>query len=98
MHTSHARIPTAAASRYLQQLCKHWSHKFAVEYTPERGTIPFAHDRRCLLQATPDDLVMQIEANDDAALTRLEGVVVDHLKRFAFRENLGAITWQRTPA
>lgn len=96
IHTSEARVPTAAASRYLQQLCKHWSHKFAVEYTPETGSIPFAADRRCLLAATPDHLVMRVETEDDAALARMQGVVVDHLKRYAFREDLGEITWQRT--
>jgi hypothetical protein len=95
MPTSQARIPTAAASRYLQQVCKHWSHKFAVEFTPEQGTIPFADDRRCLLEATPDRLRLRIEAADEATLQRMEGVVIDHLKRFAFREDLGDIAWQR---
>ena len=53
MPASHAIVPTAAASRYLQQLCKHWSHKFAVEFTPEHGTIPFDAERRCTLDASP---------------------------------------------
>ena len=35
MPRSQATVTTASASRYLQQLCKHWSHKFAVEFTPE---------------------------------------------------------------
>jgi uncharacterized protein len=96
MHVSEAQIPTASASRYLQQLCKHWSHKFAVEFTPERGSIPFDADRRCLLEATPDHLALRIEAADEATLVRMEGVIIDHLKRFAFREDLGAIAWQRT--
>ena len=51
MPASQATVPTASASRYLQQLCKHWSHKFAVEFTPEHGTIPFDETRvpaRCL--------------------------------------------------
>lgn len=30
-----AMVPTTSGSRYLQQLCKHWSHKFAVDFTPE---------------------------------------------------------------
>jgi hypothetical protein len=95
MHASQAEITTASASRYLQQLCKHWSHKFAVEFTPERGAIPFASDRRCLLEATPERLTLRIEAADEAMLQRMEGVVVDHLKRFAFREDLGDIAWRR---
>ena len=96
MHVSEARVPTASASRYLQQLCKHWGHKFAVEFSPEKGRIPFAADRCCLLEAGPDHLVLRIEAADAASLERMEGVVVDHLKRFAFREDLSAIAWQRS--
>jgi hypothetical protein len=36
-----ARVPTESASRYLQQLAKHWSHKMAVTFTAEEGTITF---------------------------------------------------------
>ena len=93
---SQARIPTAAASRYLQQLCKHWSHKFAVEFTPERGHIPFAADRKCGLEAQEEGVGARLEAGDEEALSRLEGVVIEHLKRFAFREDLGEVTWDRS--
>ena len=34
MIRSIARVPTDKGSRYLQQLCKHWSHNLAVEFTP----------------------------------------------------------------
>jgi hypothetical protein len=95
MVQSQAQVPTASASRYLQQICKHWSHKFAVEFTPEHGTIPFSEDRRCDFSATDGILTMRIEAADDATLERTQHVVVDHLKRFAFREDLGEIRWQK---
>jgi hypothetical protein len=95
MPASHAVIATPSASRYLQQLCKHWSHKFAVEFSPEHGTIPFDETRRCTLDASPDQLALRIDAADEAALERMQGVVIDHLKRFAFREDLGEVTWTR---
>jgi uncharacterized protein len=95
MPASQAAIPTASASRYLQQLCKHWSHKFAVEFTPQHGTIPFDATRLCTLDAAPDVLTLRIEAADDATLERTQGVVIDHLKRFAFRDELGEVTWER---
>ena len=52
-------IPTAAASRYLQQLCKHWSHKFPVEFTPAHGeiTLPFG---ACVLDADPEALKVSL--------------------------------------
>ena len=95
MPASQATVQTASASRYLQQLCKHWSHKFAVEFTPEHGIIPFDDTRRCVLDASLDDLALRIEATDDATLERTQGVVIDHLKRFAFREELGEVEWER---
>jgi hypothetical protein len=95
MPSSNARIATANASRYLQQVCKHWSHKFAVKFTPERGRVPFAEDRICEFEAEPQALLMHLEAPDDESLMRLQGVVVDHVKRFAFREELEEVAWAR---
>ncbi len=45
-HSAVAVIPTPSASRYLQQLCKHWSHKLAVAFTANEGTILFPKDAR----------------------------------------------------
>ncbi|WP_315832846.1 DUF2218 domain-containing protein [Bradyrhizobium prioriisuperbiae] len=95
MLATETHVATTSASRYLQQLCKHWSHKFAVEFTPEKGLIPFADDRTAKLEATADTLTMRIEAADAEVLARMEGVVVEHLKRFSFREDLGEIRWTR---
>ena len=95
MPTSQARVPTAEASRYLKQLCRHWSHKFPVETTDDHGTVPFGEDRVCTFEAEADALLMRVATPDPAALTRLENVVADHLLRFAFRENLGEIRWSR---
>ena len=95
MPASQATVPTPSASRYLQQLCKHWSHKFAVEFTPDHGVIPFDDTRRCIVDASAEELALRIEAADDATLQRTQGVVIDHLKRFAFREELGEVEWER---
>jgi hypothetical protein len=95
MPASQASIATASASRYLQQLCKHWSHKFAVEFTPQHGTIPFDATRVCTLDASPERLALRIDAADDSTLERMQGVVIEHLKRFAFREELGDVKWER---
>jgi hypothetical protein len=95
MPTSEAHIATASASKYLQQLCKHWSHKFQVEFTPDKGRVPFADNRSCDFTATPDALILRVQAPDDAALQRTQQVVIEHLMRFAFRENLGEVRWTR---
>ena len=87
---SQAQIRTEHASRYLQQLCKHWSHKFAVSFDPTHGVVPFPTSR-CTFDATPDMLTLRIDAHADD-LARMESVVVEHLGRFAFREALD-IRW-----
>jgi hypothetical protein len=95
MLASEARIATASASKYLQQFCKHWSHKFEVEFTPEQGRVPFAPDRVCDFAPTPDALTLRVQAGNEEELSRTERVVIDHLKRFAFREDLGSVEWRR---
>lgn len=49
MSVSVARVPTLSASRYLQQLAKHWSHKMEVVFTPEEGrsSFPTGQGSRC---------------------------------------------------
>ncbi len=95
MPTSQARVPTSEASRYLKQLCRHWSHKFPVTEGDDRGIVPFGDDRICTFEASEEALLMKVATPDPAGLTRLENTVADHLLRFAFRERLGDITWSR---
>ncbi len=89
-----ANIPTANASRYLQQLCKHWSHRMDVTFTPLIGRVPFAEDANCVLEATPEALGVAITAPDAATLQRLQGVVFSHLARFATSETLPTPDWR----
>jgi len=88
MLSTEARVPTANASRYLQQLSKHWSHKFAVTFDETKSTIPFSEDRRAELTAEPDHLRIELSMPDEEARDRMRKVIEDHLNRFAFRETL----------
>jgi hypothetical protein len=89
--TATATADTAFASRYLQQLCKHWSHKFRVEFTPDRGEIELPLGL-CRLAAADGRLTVTASAADAAGLERLQKVIAEHLQRFAFREQL-AFNW-----
>ncbi|SDT45613.1 DUF2218 domain-containing protein [Bradyrhizobium canariense] len=82
-----AEIHTKFASRSLQQLCKHWSHRFVVDFTPSHGEIALPLGR-CVLDAEDERLVVVVSSIDPASLPRLQDVVEEHLKRFAFREAL----------
>jgi uncharacterized protein len=80
-----AEMATAHASRYLQQLCKHWSHRFAVEFDATHGTVGL-NDASCVFRAEPGRLSVSLESETADTLPRLCEVVTEHLKRFAFRE------------
>lgn len=101
--SSEARVPTQHASRYLQQLCKHWAHNLAVEFTPEHGSVIFPKDARgaswqadarFVMTAEPDVLVCRIDASEPGQLEGLKGAVARHLDRFAFREAPLTFHWE----
>lgn len=94
MYSIEARIKTANASRYLQQLCKHWAHRLSVAYTPEEARVPFNESGVCLMDADAEGLGLHIDAKDASEASRLGNVVVEHLQRFAFREGLEQPIWR----
>lgn len=101
VHSS-ARVPTANGSRYLQQLCKHWSHNLAVEFTAETGKVVFPRNARgadwpgdatLLLSTNVDSLECRLEASAEGQLQALKAAVARHLDRFGFREAPFAFEW-----
>jgi uncharacterized protein len=90
---STAITPTTHASRYLQQLAKHWSHKLEVEFTPVHATIRFPSGAVATLDAAEEALTSTIEAPDAETLARMKQVVAEHLDRFAFREAPLPFAW-----
>lgn len=102
---STARISTDNGSRYLQQLCKHWTHSLMVSFTPTEGTITFPHDARgadwpgdATLHLAADDtgLDCRLDASSTDHLTALKDAVERHLDRFAFREAPLNMVWTDT--
>jgi uncharacterized protein len=102
MFTATARIPTAHASKYLQQVCKHWEHNLPVTFDKVRGQITFAKDARgadwpadaiVTLEAGDDVLVCTINASATGQRDGLKGALERHIDRFAFREVPLAYNW-----
>ncbi len=94
MSMSVARVPTLSASRYLQQLAKHWSHKMEVVFTPEEGTITFPDGSKLEMRASSDTLDVILTVPEDGDVARMREVVSSHLDRFAFREAPLTFDWR----
>lgn len=89
---SKTAIPTEHASRYLQQLCKHFAHKRPVTFDEQAGEISFSVGD-CRLKADGSALHIDLTAPSADDMEQLKDVVIRHLVRFAFREELAA-NWQ----
>ena len=94
MPISTARVPTPNASRYLQQLCKHWAHKFEVEFTPTTGRINLPEGTVATMEASAEALDVRLEAVDEIVIERMKTVLADHLDRFAFKEAPLPFEWR----
>lgn len=100
--SAQGRFATEHGSKYLQQLCKHWSHNLAVEFDAQHGRITFPRDARgsnwagdgvATLAAEPGGLLIRIDASEPGQLEGLKGAMVRHLERFAFREVPVTLNW-----
>lgn len=94
MTLTHSRcdVPTVHGSRYLQQLAKHWTHKFAVSFDTQHARIVMPEDRVIALTHHDDRLEIRLTAPADA-MAHLQNVTESHIARFAFREEL-VFDWQ----
>lgn len=93
---STATFESEKASRYLQQLCKHFGHKAEVSFDERQGRVALPMGT-CDLEAADGSLVMRVSADSTQDIARLEQVVGSHLERFAFREE-PKLAWTRETA
>lgn len=89
--SDNTQFSTERASRYLQQLCKHFGHKVPAEFDAHSGAITFPFGQ-CALKASDNVLDITITTANDDDLARLADVIERHLARFAFREQ-GTLNW-----
>jgi uncharacterized protein len=88
-----ASVPTANGGKYMQQLCKHWSHKLEVDLSEARGVVKFPA-AVATFEPAADALLVTIEGEEGEAVERMKGVVASHLDRFAFREAPLPFDWK----
>jgi hypothetical protein len=95
---SHGAIDRKRQNRACQQISaaalQALVHKMETEFNPEKGKVVFPSGAVTTLAASPAELHLNIDADSGETLDRLEQVVADHIKRFAFREELEFV-WNR---
>ena len=92
--TGHASCEKGA--RYIQQLVKHWSHKFDAAFAEEAGEVTFSDTASVRFAANAKGIDIVLTTADAAEAERMRGVIEKHLDRFAFREAPLAFEWNET--
>lgn len=88
-----ARYPTQHASKYLQQLCKHFAHKVEVSFDDHQGQAALPPGP-ATLTADAEALTIRIAAEDAKSMIHARFIVDSHLVTFAHRENFTGLAWQ----
>ena len=83
MFRSHARVAAPKPAQTMTQLTKHFAHKIPVELGEAEARAAFPGGI-CRMIAG-DALDLTIEADGEADLRRIEGIVGGHLERFLWR-------------
>lgn len=85
MTSETGRAATASASRYLQQLAKHWAHNNEVTFDDQSADIAL-RGNRVEMRAEPAALVVTLTTGPEGDTVRLRQIFENHINRFAFRE------------
>lgn len=86
-------FPTRNASKYLQQLCKHFGHKIDVRFDEHQGhaELPLGPAD---FEALDNELRITVTGEEPQAVDKARQVIDSHLVRFAFREGFEKMAWQ----
>ncbi len=83
---------TSNASKYLQQLCKHFAHKVEVHYDNERGFAALGFGPTDF-EADSARIRIKVKLNDGSDALSAKQMIDAHLERFAFRDDFEGMVW-----
>jgi hypothetical protein len=81
---------TENGHKLISKLCKHWSHRFEVDFKNGIGRVSFPNDETIVLESTNAALVATVTSPEER-FDALRTVVVDHLQRFSRSETLSFV-------
>jgi len=84
--------------RYIQQLVKHWGHKYATSYDEGdgMGMFPFSEHETAILTAHKDGISILLTTAEQERNEHMRGVIERHIDRFAFKEAPLTYEWKET--
>lgn len=91
-----ATLSTGNAAKYIAQLCKHFAHKVDVSHSDGHGECRFVCGT-AVMDAEETTMRIRVTAPDEDQSKETQQVIESHLLRFAFREELQPLQWQRSP-
>lgn len=83
---------TKNASKYLQQLCKHFGHKIDVTFDCFSAQCVFVFGT-ANMTAEETSLRIDFELSEVEAVAAAKSVIDRHLEKFAFREAFVSMDW-----
>ena len=86
MPECYAAMKTEKASRYLQQLCKHFAHKVKSEFDEVAGRVEFPPGL-CHMTAKDHTLSFYCQSSQLQGVMIMRSVIENHLEQFAWRED-----------
>jgi hypothetical protein len=96
MLVSQAHYPTLNASKYLQQLCKHFANKVTVSNDDTQGTVMLEPGPANMI-ADENGLTIRVTAEDAKGIIGARFAFDIHLVTFAHREDFTGLSWVMLP-
>lgn len=76
----------------MKQLCKHFAHKVEVEFDEVKAHVAFIPGP-CKMLSKNGTLIIEGESELDQGLLIIQSIIDQHLKKFAWREEL-TLEWK----
>lgn len=85
-------IATPNAAKIMRWTIGHFKPKVPAQYNKTEGSVEFRFGT-CNMQATDEELIVTVQADDEKSLTSLKDIVGRHIEKFGIKENI-QVEWK----
>lgn len=87
-----ATIATQNAAKLMRWTIGHFKPKVPAQYDETNGRVEFQFGT-CSMEATEDELIVTVRAEDASSLTSMKNIVGRHIEKFGIKENI-QVAWE----